>query len=145
MWGKGARVAVQGAVDVPMAMRAPPATGYFKGSIQGSPGSTVLLAIREDRAMHGQAFQGAKTWALGQAAAAASAPQAAALVGGSPTAGALASRLVRPNELSGKGTFACGHDPSNLAELSQRLGGSTAALNASAATAAANVKVGSGG
>lgn len=125
-----------------MAMRAPPATAYFKGTIEGSPGSAVLLAIRADRAMHGTAFQGTKTWALGVSAAAMlSAPQAAA-IGGGAAARALTSRLVGPTETSGKGAFSCGYEPS-LAGLAGRLQGDSTTLNASApAAAAAGPKVG---
>lgn len=133
-------MAHQAAVGAQMVVRAPPGTAYFSGAIEGSPGSTVLLAIREDRAMHGTAFQGAKTWALGVSKAAPG-PQAAAAGGSGGAGGALTSRLVGPGETSGKGTFECGYDPGNLEELAQRLGGSTAA-NASVASAASIAKVG---
>ena len=128
----------QASATAQMVARTPPGTAYYSGFIQDAPGSAVLLAVREDRAMHGTAFQGTKTWALGVSNPP-SGPQAAAAGGGSgggATGGPLTSRLVAPGETSGKGPFQCDTKPGSLGELAQRLGGGAAA-NASAAAAAA--------
>lgn len=108
VWTVDARVVLQtpagGWVDV----GAPHATAYFQGAIAGQPGSSVLLAALTDGTLWGTASSGKTTWALGNAGPAG--PAAAAIRGGGAVPSALASRLVRPEEMGNKPPWHCGFD-----------------------------------
>ncbi|MCM2270857.1 MAG: hypothetical protein NDJ75_12200, partial [Thermoanaerobaculia bacterium] len=69
---------------------AAPKTAYFRGSVLGHPGSSALLAVREQGGTMGMVFRTDGAWAIGKGRG----------------QGALRSRKARPDEL--RKPFECG-------------------------------------
>lgn len=67
--------------------RGPPDTRMFRGTVAGSPGSSVVLTVRENGGVSGLALRGKSSWSLGKRGQ-----------GGSPTTAPLGSRKSRPGE-----------------------------------------------
>lgn len=68
VWAPGAKVVVhtaEGTTEAP-----PPTARIFRGTIEGQPGSSVLLSVHEDGRMTGMAMRGDASWALGHEEAA---------------------------------------------------------------------------
>ena len=81
----------------------PPDVRYFKGSVAGAPGSTVVLAVDAAGGVSGMAMHGSERWALGRPALA---PQAAAA--GVAPAGLASRRAGGSATTSGHQHFHCG-------------------------------------
>jgi hypothetical protein len=93
---------------------AAPKTAYFRGSVAGYPGSSALLAVRENGGTMGMVFRGDEAWAIGKGRG----------------QGALRSKKARPEEYRKK--FECGLD--ELVGGPGRLGVEEASAPASAST-----------
>ena len=94
VWAPGAEVVVHHG-GIAQAQAAPD-TRFFKGAVEGQPGSSVMLSLHPDGGVAGMAWAGNGTWALGRAGAGAAGGPAAAAVGPGP--GPLTSRKARPGE-----------------------------------------------
>lgn len=68
--------------------RGPPDTRMFRGTVEGKPGSMVVLTVRERGGVSGLALRDKSSWALGKLGQ----------NGGGPTTAPLGSRKSRPGE-----------------------------------------------
>lgn len=93
---------------------AAPKTAYFRGSVAGYPGSSALVAVRENGGTMGMVFRGDEAWAIGKGRG----------------QGALRSKKARPEEY--RKPFECGLD--ELVGGPGRLGVEEAIAPASAST-----------
>lgn len=98
VWAPGAKVVVhtaEGTTEAP-----PPTARIFRGTIEGQPGSSVLLSVHEDGRMTGMAMRGDASWALGheEAAPERGSDSDASLPGGRRRLLSLGSRLARLQE-----------------------------------------------
>ena len=106
VWDPAAKVVVHPGGGTKPTTQGPPDVRYFKGSVAGAPGSTVVLAVDAAGGVSGVATHGSERWALGRPALS---PVAAAA--GVAPAG-LSSRKV-PRSGSGaapRPPFQCGAD-----------------------------------
>ena len=91
------------------AVRIPrPTTAFFKGSIAGAPGSSVLMAVQPNGAVHGVAHRGNASFVLARSprptAAAAGPTAAAAAMAAAP----LSSRRTTSTQTKALPKFKCG-------------------------------------
>lgn len=77
-------------------------TRFFIGSIQGLPGSNVVLSVAADGSFNGLATGGGKGWVLGGGASQGASPAT------QPSATGLSSTEITSDELAKLPTFSCG-------------------------------------
>ncbi|KAI3431729.1 hypothetical protein D9Q98_004771 [Chlorella vulgaris] len=108
VWSPGAKVVLQGARGAQPREQAPPATAFFRGSVAGNPGSSVMVSVRKDGSVGGMAFHKKASWALGKAAG-----------GGNGNGGGIRSRKSRPADMQAK-PFECGNDAAGIVRQGDR-------------------------
>lgn len=102
------QIVVQSSQHSPARRIARPATAYFKGSIASAPGSSVLLSVHPNGAVHGLAYRGNASFILarsgGPEASASSPAAAAAALAAAP----LSSRRATSAQMRALPRFGCG-------------------------------------
>ena len=102
------QIVVQSSRSRPAVRLPRPTTAFFKGSIAGAPGSSVLMAVQPNGAVHGMAHRGNASFVLARSprptAAAAGPAAAAAAMAAAP----LSSRRTTSTQTKALPKFNCG-------------------------------------
>ena len=104
VWDPAAKVVVHPGGGAQPTTQGPPDVRYFKGSVAGAPGSTVVLAVDAAGGVSGMATHGRQHWTLGRPALS---PQAAA-AGVAPAGLSSRRATAGTNVAADRQAFHCG-------------------------------------
>ena len=104
VWDPAAKVVVHPGGGAQPTTQGPPDVRYFKGSVAGAPGSTVVLAVDAAGGVSGMATHGSERWALGRPAL----PPLAAAAGVAPAGLSSRRATAGTSVAANRQAFHCG-------------------------------------